>query len=337
MDATVSWTFLGVVSALLAALVMLASVLRARALAAAKESQTLAGNEALVNGTVMFADGENVALCMEIEERGVEQTSKNPRTVWREVARTTRFKAFYVERPGGMRVRVEPSKTTILADQLDRITWLGYGHRKRAAELSEGEAVWVHGALGKCRDPEAAAAGYRDAGGAGAVLRASKRAPLTVATHPLEHEFQQRAGTHGTFALLALIALASFGAAVVAPTVARARGTHESGIVEHVARRTSKGRTAGYDVRCRVGDVVVEDRLPEAPAIGSSVPVRIGVFSSQIGDEATVNAFWFFPALGVLSLLGALYRSRLTQLEPWYRKTLLVTSEPGPMREPPDL
>jgi hypothetical protein len=109
----------------------------------------------------------------------------------------------------------------------------------------------------------------------------------------------------GAGALLVFVASAS-------PTISRALAPPERGIVEKVRRASpgTRGNADTFIVTCRARGVAITSTLQDAPAIGATLPVRIGALSSQIGDDATTSAFAPLLTFAAFGVMVSLYRKR---------------------------
>ena len=146
---------------------------RATSLRLARESDAavdpdapLAVGARFVCGQVEYAEGQKSAIKVRVKQNGTEIKGKDGWThEWTESSRTTRAQPFYVRRPDGERVRVEPGDKPLLVDKPNQIISKTYEVRTRIAKLTPGEDVIVLGVLAKGHDPESQHAGdYRSSG-----------------------------------------------------------------------------------------------------------------------------------------------------------------------------
>jgi hypothetical protein len=158
---------------------------------------------ATIAGRVL-GDGDDEArgpafITIEIEQRGREWQGKHGwYHEWKETSRRVDARPFYVLRPNGERVRVEPDRNVFLVDLLDGTERLEHARRRRLATLRPGEKVSVTGVLVRGFDPQQG--GYRDAGPA-LVLRPPPRGRMLVSTEPLAERHQRRARAYRGLAI----------------------------------------------------------------------------------------------------------------------------------------
>lgn len=192
---------------------------------------------------VTGGDRERPLVRVEIALEGTErQVGKEWEHQWREVAREVKASPFYLELPGGARLRVEPGDAPFMVDDLEEAPRERRDRRTMFAELGVGDSVIVAGKLERGFDPEGGtnAAGYRDAP-TGWILRPRGDVPL-LSTEPLEKRHHQRARlliprTAGA-AVLMLLAV-SF----CSPYLARSFwGTTVEAQIDKVHRIRKKGR-----------------------------------------------------------------------------------------------
>jgi hypothetical protein len=179
-------------------------------------------------------DGPGAAPCItvDIEQRGREWKGKHSwHHEWREVSRRVDARPFYVVRPNGERVRVEPDQNVFLVDRLDGTDRFEHARRRRTATLRPGEKVAITGVLVRGFDPRQG--GYRDAAPA-LVLKPPPRGRMLVSTEPLADRHRTRASTYRGLAiavgvllafshglLFANVHLQRFGAKRVSATIER--------------------------------------------------------------------------------------------------------------------
>jgi hypothetical protein len=165
---------------------------------------------ATIMGRVL-GDGDDDAsgpahITIEIEQRGREWQGKNGwYHEWKETSRRVDARPFYVLRPNGERVRIEPDQNVFLVDLLDGTERLEHTRRRRTATLRPGERVSVTGVLVRGFDPQQG--GYRDAGPA-LVLKPPPRGRMLVSTEPLADRHTRRAGAYRGLAIAIGVILA---------------------------------------------------------------------------------------------------------------------------------
>ncbi len=155
--------------------------------AAEAEAATLDVGDTVLHGSVEYAQGQDHAVAVHVEQYGSEAESSGSWTVtWTEKRRTIDVAPFYVVHHSGARVRVEPDKDTRIASPLPTFAERHDNTlRTRTATIMPNVEVWVTGQLTKDNDPENAG-GYR--GSPGWVMRPplGRREPMWVSTEPPE-------------------------------------------------------------------------------------------------------------------------------------------------------
>jgi hypothetical protein len=166
----------------------------------------LSPGDHVVRGRV-FDDGEGAAITVEIMQQGREWQNKGRWShAWREISRKVTVRPFYVVRPSGERVRVEPDERVFLVDKLDGVEPLPDSTaRRRTATLKPGEEVYIIGQVASGFDPQQG--GYRDAGPA-LVLRPPRTGRMLISTEPPGVRHHKAARTHRNLAIAAALALA---------------------------------------------------------------------------------------------------------------------------------
>jgi hypothetical protein len=156
-------------------------------------------------------DGDGCPVVVEIEQQGFEWKDKNGgwHHRWREQRRQLSVKPFYVARPSGERVRVEPDDQVVLVDRLDPVEPHARDFRIRRAQLEPGEHVFILG--GMTRGPDPRAGGYRESG-ENWILKPPRTGRMLISTEPLEDRHWRRARTWRNLAWLALAGCLAFQA-----------------------------------------------------------------------------------------------------------------------------
>jgi hypothetical protein len=178
---------------------------RAKSLRLAHESDAavdpkapLAVGNSFVSGRVEYAEGQSSAITVHVEQKGTESKTKNGWTHrWTESSRTTNAFPFYVCRPNGERVRVEPGAKPLLVDKPDQIQWKERTLRIRIAALTRGEEVIVQGKLGKGHDPELRNGGDYRSSGQGWVMAPIDGDRMEVSTEKRGERHRKRARAFG--------------------------------------------------------------------------------------------------------------------------------------------
>lgn len=290
--------------------------------AMAEETPEELGDTCVVAGTVAYAANESLAARVEIDQDGAEQEGSGGWShSWKEVSRRLAVAPFYVVRPNGSRIRVEPTELAQLVDDLDGKILVRRDRRVVSAELTPGETIWVVGRFALGADPEKPTH-YR--GGPTSVVRPPARGPMLLSSKPLDDRYRARARLHGWFAaahLVLFLACAWFAW----PFLDRARGVTSTGVVTETSARTDDdGDTTGWDVTFSANGRLWENVLEDQVAVGASVPIRAGKYSVQIGERATVS-YGLLWLLAGAALLALFYRFSAKESLPWYRRKVAET------------
>jgi len=292
-------------------------------------------------------DGDGPAVTVAIEQQGREWQNKGRwYHAWRERRRTVKVRPFYVVRPSGERLRVEPDERVFLVDKLDGIEPQARDRRVRTATLSAGEPVYIVGALVQGFDPQQG--GYRDAGPA-QVLRPPRTGHMQISTEPPAQRFYQRARVHKNLAIASLMALlVTHGALFLRHHALMVAGSRVDAQV--VSSRTFRvchkpRRSSGYWVHhwevTAADPRSTFDQLVDETSRGAWEQIRAGALTtvpfvvlgpfSQIGYQptertATLALFsvgaLMFALTCLLILAGSL---------PWYERRRVVDSGSGPL------
>ena len=324
---------------------------RFRAAAAALGSghpRALAPGPVVVTGRVLD-EGDGPPVVLEIEQSGREQFTKG-RWVhrWTEEKRQLRVRPFYLVRPNGERVRVEPDDHVLLVDRLDETENLGPGWRRRRAALRAGDTVSVQGTLARGFDPSQG--GYRD-GGEGWVLKPTRGTRMELSTEQLGDRHQKRAATFGRLALiLTALILISHVALFGRFHLLRLDGDHvTAAVTDHDAYRawvrsrinwghwiehyriTAAFRDGGGSTHLLVDEVSpcffadVANGLNEAPFVVSR---HLPAFY-QVGSEPSEESgkLVMFVLLVLASCLAA--SAVVSGTRPWYERKRVVEGGSG--------
>jgi hypothetical protein len=225
---------------------------------------------AVVRGRIA-ASGDGLApVQIAIEQVGAEVELRSGfRTDWTEVSRELRMTPFEIETAEGIRVHVEPDATTRLVDDLDEIEVVGVARRVCRANLSEGDQVWVVGAMRPRSAGTAAASAYRGDVSASKeaprplAMRGLPGRPLLLSTRPLGSDRTMRAVFHAVAAILLFALTLAFHVGALADFHRSAW----SGVV--VEGRVTGARTQSEWVRSKYGGHAVEHKLLR---VGYTVP-----------------------------------------------------------------
>ncbi|KYF55793.1 hypothetical protein BE04_37770 [Sorangium cellulosum] len=312
---------------------------RATALADAsfRANVALGPGEGVVLGTVEREQGADVAVRVEVEQKGVELASSvswrhggavSWRHAWTETGRKVRAHPFYLRHASGARVRVEPGEDVMLVDALDGMIRVDRTRRVRVAELVPGEEAFAFGELRRAPDPEAPPLGYRERA-QGYVLVRPRRRRMLLSSEPFGEQFARKAAFRLRWAIIAGVASLAFNAAF-APFHAR-RWLGETVEVRVTQLRESDDDRGSFDVtmlgphgvafsdevsytdvdRVRGGGRLLEARyVPSWPS------------ASTIGPDVTAHSF-AYVALPLFGVIAIAYFFRAHAALPWYEKKLI--------------
>lgn len=299
-----------------------------------------------VAGVVEYAQGSEHAVRVEIEQDGTEHSSSgNWTTRWTEKRRTIQVSPFYIRRPDGARVRVEPTQEAYLVDALDGVVRVNLAKRVRVAELVPDEHVIAIGELSHEADDEAepSAAGYRDGVRRGWVLRAPRNERLLLSTEKVGARFLRRSGLHWLATAFTLLSFLAIHAALV-PFHARAlAGVDRTGTITRSWPSMSTdddGETSfEFHVLVSVGDSGFADEVDRAGArAGDEVAVRwVPSWTSASAVGSSIRMHWFFVVMMVLcAALGTIAHAAAgSRAIGWYDSTRFVESNAGRLGDAP--
>jgi hypothetical protein len=294
------------------------------------EAAPLVAGDTVLYGRVDERDGD--AVMLEIEQKGVEWSDESGEQIsWREVARRFTARPFYLVRPNGERVRVEPGPSPELVDEPDVTRRSARDRRVRVSRLAANEPIYVTGRLRMGADPRAG--GYRDSAEQ-LILVPPALGGMRLSTVPEEHA--ERARTHRSWmiALAVILFLAElpygnfymrllFGRVVTA-TISSLYETESEDDEGHVSY-TDHIIASGDGSRL---EDVIPSRIMSKLKVGDKVPfVVVRGVTEQLGDRAFVDA-GPMPFLLFVAPTAFLYW-RLLRRVPWYRRRRLDESESG--------
>jgi hypothetical protein len=323
-----------------------------RRAARAAEAQDIATGalclgETVVAGTVVD-DGEEPPVVVVIEQMGKEWRSKNGwRHKWQEVRRTVHVRPFYIERPNGGRVRVEPDRGIFLIDALGTPKLVPNEPRRRhiSAQLCAGEHVFVTGTL---EHGGAQQGGYREAP-VGMVLRPPPRGRMVISTETLAERHLARARVHRNLAIGALLtlmvmnlgifvdtnALLLFGRTVPA-TVTGRFGWKEWEPMKNsnsyserqywtLYFRCADARGCSHSITSSAFTSAALDSLRP----GTRVPLLVAGPFVHLGTRAVVDGGRILFAVLLLAPFVAICIYGLVRTRPWYDRAFVDNSQNG--------
>jgi hypothetical protein len=306
------------------------------------ESATLDVGDTVVHGFVEYAAGSDGAMRVVVEQAGTEAESSGSWTsTWTETRRSIEVAPFYVVHSSGDRVRVEPSRETVLVSVLAAVAErVDEAHRTRVAKIAPDAVVWVTGVLTKDHDPEGAG-GYR--GSSGWVMRPAGHEML-ISTEPLESRLLEDAARSRVwmivFAILFVAMLLThiqyhtlllFGHA----TTAKVTGTDMGSCS---ADDDGINRCSALLVKVRVGNAFddtweVSGRAYSdmGASTGKTVPAfaYFGPLSTSVPGNAPLALVWPTLVTTVCWLGVALLAFALNRPKRWYDGTRVIDRVSG--------
>jgi hypothetical protein len=267
--------------------------------AAVNSDAPLAQGTRFLCGRVEYAEGQSNAIAVHVEQHGTETKGKNSWSHrWTEMSRATHAQPFYVRRPNGERVRVEPGDEPLLVDKPDQKVWKQRDRRTRIATLTPGEEVIVQGVLGKGHDPELRdPSAYRNTG-QGWVMTSARGERMEVSAEKLGERHRKRASAFGwaIFYLIGTLTVVNLLFMYYHVRLFMGEDTCAEVTSKNISyTRDSKGRrTSHYNVNVRV----------EAPGTPNIVRELDDSDWEQV-QVGTVLGFRYIPGKLSLSDLGA--------------------------------
>lgn len=309
------------------------SALIAEAEAARIADTVLTAGPAIVVGIVETAKGSQETVTVEVEQRGWEgEDSGTWSHGWDELRRRVRVAPFYLKRPNGDRIRIEPTKEVFLVDDMDGHILVDEKKRIRIAKLVPGEEVIAKGILHEEYDPESATQAYRDMP-RGWVMKAAERGkPLFLSSEPLAARFERMKRFHrraafwltGAFLLMQLINFADhariLGGTSDVATVAR--------VFTYITTDDDGDETTHYAVISRTPwgtryRAKVERDVYGLLKAGMSIPiVHHDRDYLQYGGQASLGGFYFLLCIAMFATAGLYYHFRARAKRPWYHSSL---------------
>ncbi|MBP9113613.1 MAG: hypothetical protein KBF88_12445 [Polyangiaceae bacterium] len=307
------------------------SELRAQSLAPLKDGWCV------LHGTVEEVDGtpgSTPIAALTLELLGEEQRSKKTvNHTWTERSRRGSARPFVLRTPNHGAIRVEPSSSFQLIDDL-KMTPRGRGNRVGHAELTVGEEVYVSGVL-TGKSTEGTASAYRSAGSVPTMT--GDETPMLLSTRPLtepyvrERELRANRVRWGVRVWLPLLILVFFRYAVLAFAPSYPVASHREVHSRYKGRPVTKYLVAAEDESRRSCET--ETNSPTYFTL-RTFPIRIRMVRvpfpmCQAGDAAgfSIAAFAlyaFFVALGISVV-------HWNGTRPWYAQKLLKIHGTGPL------
>ncbi len=301
----------------------------AKAEQAMERDSVLSAGPAIVVGVVETARDSDETVTVEISQFGEEtENSGSWSHSWKERDRRVRVAPFYLRRPSGDRIRIEPTKEVFLVDDMDGHILVNQTERIRFAKLVPNEEVVAKGILRQDFDPESTSQAYRDAPRGWVMSGSGRGRPLFISSEPLAARFERMRSFHYRAAwwffafFLAMQAVhCSHHARIL---------TGESDLAEIVKRYTyittddDDVETTHYalKVTTRWGGSYTSDISRDVyfdVQEGMRIPINhAGESRVQLGGRPTMHIFAVCFAALILVLLALFYRYRIRAKRPWY-------------------
>jgi hypothetical protein len=269
----------------------------------ARRGEPLVEGDATVYGKLEERDADAVRVDVHSRVTEVEDG-----LVYSEIGRRAHAQPFYLVRPSGERVRVEPRGQIELADAPDPETRTPEDHVVTTRRLAAGEAIFVTGRLGWGDDPRAG--GYREAGRA-LVLGPPTSGRMRISTIPDPHA--ARARRHRAWIIALLILLPLFELPYLTYFVLALSGQVVQARVANVYEREytdddgHSSWTTNVDALSTSGEPLHDELhggIDRDVKIGDNVPFIVASFDRSwhhLGDRAYADVFW--PMLVLLLVL----------------------------------
>jgi hypothetical protein len=314
-----------------------------------KRSPELAAGPALLVGKVETDDAAP-AVRVEIDQIGAETKNKNSWShKWEERNRAVQVRPFRLRLPTDEVVSVLPDERIRIVDDLVTDKFEGV-YRRRVAELTAGEKIWMSGLLAQEGQRAGASTAYR-AGPAAWVLRGSSFEPLEVASGGLARQFAYWRGFYKWAAALICVVWIAVHAVAFGPYyvlfstgktetlqitrtrtyITRNKNTTTTHYVIHAMLPPKSGgpRELEDEVSWSLYEAARSGRLKEAPFVYSP-PVP---YFHQIGQHATLDGIRGFFALAATIAAAIIFAVLRRNAMPWYEQKRVVERGSGRLEE----
>ena len=296
----------------------------------AKDAEFKAG-AAVLCGRVSLAEGERIAVRVEVTQRGFQwRTKEAVKHQWEEIDRLTTARPFYVEDTRGHRVRVEPPGDVLVIDRMDHTQPGPEKTRLRTAELSPGEPIYAVGRLVDDADPESPS-------GRSLVLRADD-GEMLLSSEPLADRFDRPAIVNAGFAMVMLVFLL-MASAISVPVYGRHFfGQDEIASVQskriQVSRssgRRSGGSSTDYYVKIgmlggKSAEYEVTRGWYDSLSSGQILAMRsVTGFpgSAELGNDGATHWIVLLLIVGAPVGIATMYVLGLRRTRPWWEAKLV--------------
>lgn len=315
----------------------------ARAEASFKPDAALAPGEAVVMGTVEWAQGASVAVRVELEQEGTEWENSGIWVhKWTETSRRLCVHPFYLRHATGQRVRVEPGGDALLVDEMDGMIRIDLTRRIRVAELVPGERVFAVGELRRAPDAQATAYGgrHRARGEEGYVLVPPRGRGMLLSSEPLGARFARRAAFHRWWGVAALVTAIAINV-LTAPVIARCLlGETVGARVTHLRRYVNSDGDARVIITAagEQGFVFADEVSPyEVSGVdeGETIWVRHVPWwdFATVIDSHSIPTVTGYLAMLFLGIIGLTYAVRDHTTRRWYEQEKLIEQESGKLAD----
>ncbi len=305
----------------------------------AEDAEFKAG-PAVLCGRVQLAEGERVAVRVEVTQRGFQYRSKEvTKHEWREVERRTVVRPFYVEDTRGHRVRVEAPDDVLVIDRMDQVQPGLKKTRMRIAELTPGEPIYAVGQLVRATDPES------NSFGESLVMRADDDGEMMLSSEPLGARFDRLAVVNAGFAMV-MMGFLLLASAIALPVHGRYfLGQDEIASVQskriHKRRSNRGGTNTDYYVKIGMlgggaSEYEVSRRQYSALDQGQTVAMRsvLGIpGTAELGNTGAAHWIVLLIVIGTPLLITTVYWMGLQRTRPWWEAELVdIGSGPLPQQ-----
>ncbi len=296
--------------------------------AASKDSELSVG-PAIVIGIVEQSRESEETVTIEVEQKGSESESSGTWShAWKEVDRRVRVAPFYLRRPSGERVRIEPTKKVFLIDDMDGCILVNTSRRVRIATLTPGEEIIAKGVLRQDYDPEGMSSAYRSLPSGWVLSAPSSKTPLFLSSEPLGARFQKTRRFHYKSAIYLFLLFVLMQVLNTADHARVALGTSEQAIVidRHSHRTVDEddkitthyviqSSPPGRDVFSAEVSILAYRTYQE----GMKIPiVHDGGYYMQYGTRPTLHLAYLLLSMGILLVTCIAYGYLLAKRKPWY-------------------
>lgn len=322
---------------------------RSREVRANTASRTPAPPE-LLPGPILLGghvetDGAEPAVRFEIDQIGREVQNKSSYThTWTEIDRTVQVRPFRLRLPNQEVVTVVPDERVRLVDNLETESF-NENRRRRVAELSAKEKVWVSGTLSREGQKSGPSTAYRQ-GPSSWVMRGTRLDPLELSSGSLSRQFTYWQSFYRKAAIILTIGWLLVHGLLFGPyyLLAISGKVTTASIIKTSTYVTSSknGKTTHYVIHARLPDKdgghLVDDEVgynlyesaksgfvKEAPFLYSKWFPRL----HQIGQRPMISV-----VLSIISLLLSLgpaiwFFFAIRSARPWYEQRKVVESGDG--------